>query len=338
MKAMLFEKVGVPLSLKEVEIPEPKDDQILIRVVACGVCRTDLDQIEGRIKPPKLPMILGHQPVGIVEKVGLDCKNFKVGDIAGATWLYSSCGSCEFCISGRENLCEQFKATGCHENGGYAEYFVIQEKYAVKLPDYYKDKLEEAAPLLCGGVVGYRSIRLADVKDGENIAIWGFGSANHQVYQVIKYLFPSSKIAVFTRNIDEQKLAKSLGADFIFSPYEKVEFKADKAIYTIPVWHPFVNALENLNKGGKLVVNLIRMQENDKDILLNLNYERHLWLEKQIQTVANVTIKDAKEFLKIAAKIPIKPQIEYYKLSEANKALSDLKEGRIKGSKVLLID
>lgn len=337
MKAMLFEKIGVPLRFAEVEKPEPKENQILIKVIACGVCRTELDQIEGRINPPKLPVILGHQPVGIVEKVGSSCKNFKVGDIAGATWLYSSCGSCEFCKSGRENLCENFKATGCHENGGYAEYFVISEKYAVKLPSYYKDRLSEAAPLLCGGVVGYRSIRLANIKNGEKIAIWGFGSANHQVFQLIKYLYPSSKIAVFTRNIDEQDLAKSLGADFVFSPFDKVDFKADKAIYTIPVWPAFVNALENLDKGGKLVINLIRMQENDKETLLKLDYERHLWMEKQIQTVANITIQDANEFLEIAAKIPIKPHIEYYRLEEANKALSDLKEGKIKGSKVLLI-
>lgn len=337
MKAMLFEKIGNPLRLVEVEKPEPKDEQILIKVFACGVCRTELDQIEGRIIPPKLPVVLGHQPVGIVEKVGVACKNFKVGDIAGATWLYSSCGICEFCESGRENLCENFKATGCHENGGYAQYFVISEKYAVKLPLFYKDKLAEAAPLLCGGVVGYRSIRLANIKNGENIAIWGFGSANHQVFQVIKYLYPSSKISVHTRNKDEQKLAKKLGADFVYSLDEKPENKVNKAIYTIPVWPAFINALENLDKGGKLVVNLIRMQENDKEILLNLNYERHLWMEKQIQTVANVTIHDAIEFLEIAAEIPIKPNIEYYKLEDANKALSDLKEGKIKGSKVLIL-
>lgn len=337
MKAMLFEKIDTPLRLVEVERPEPKDDQILIKVVACGVCRTELDQIEGRIIPPKLPVILGHQPVGIVEKIGSTCKYFKVGDIAGATWLYSSCGSCEFCKSGRENLCELFKATGCHENGGYAQYFVISEKYALKLPSYYKDRLSETAPLLCGGVVGYRSIRLANITNGENIAIWGFGSANHQVFQVIKYLYPSSKISVHTRNKDEQNLAKKLGADFVYSLDEKPENKVNKAIYTIPVWTAFLSALENLNKGGKLVVNLIRMQENDKEILLKLNYERNLWMEKQIQTVANVTIQDANEFLEIAAKIPIKPNIEYYKLEDANKALSDLKEGKIKGSKVLLI-
>lgn len=337
MKAMVLEKIGYPLKLKEVEKPEPKDDQVLIKILACGVCRTELDQIEGRIKPPKLPIILGHQPVGYVEKIGKNVKNFKIGDAVGATWLYSSCKKCDYCKNELENLCSDFKATGCDENGGYAQYMVISEKFTVKIPNSFED-IREAAPLLCGGVVGYRSIRLANIKDGEKIGIWGFGSANHQVFQTIKYLYPKSPIAVFTRNKDEQDLARDLKADFVYSLDEKVDFKANKAIYTIPVWSILIKALENLEKGGKLVINLIRMQDLDKEALLKLDYATHLWMEKQIQTVANVTMQDAKDFLQIASKIPIKPNIQYYKLEQANMALTDLKEGRIKGSKVILID
>lgn len=337
MKAMIFEKIGQPLKLVDMPIPDISSDQILIKVQACGVCRTELDQIEGRIKPFKLPVILGHQIAGIVEKAGENCKKFSIGDLAGATWLYSSCRKCQFCIDGRENLCDEFKATGCHENGGYAEYFVIDEKYAVKIPIYYKNKLSEVAPLMCGGSVGYRSIRLADIKNGENISIWGFGSANHQVFQIIKYLYPDSKIMVHTRNREEQILAKKLGADYVYSLDETPYIKADKAIYTIPVWSILLRALKNLNKGGKIVINLIRMQDEEKQMLLYLDYKEHLWMEKQIQTVANITKKDAEDFLNLAAKIPVKPEIEYYELTDANKALQDLKEGRIKGSKVLLI-
>ncbi len=336
MKAMLFEKVGQPLKLTEVETPEVKDDEILIKVIACGVCRTELDQIEGRIKPPKLPVILGHQPVGIVEKIGKNVTKFKQNYLAGATWIYSSCGRCKFCKNGNENLCEDFKATGCHENGGYAEYFVISEKYAVKIPETFKD-ITKVAPLLCGGIVGYRSIRLAEITNGEDIAIWGFGSSNHQVFQVLKYLYPDSKISIHTRNKDEQILAKKLGAEFVFDLDQTPEFKADKAIFTIPVWQYLLKALENLNGGGKIVINLIRMQEENKETLLNLSYQNHLWMEKQIKTVANVTISDAQQFINLAAKIPIIPEVQFYKLEQANMALQDLKEGRIKGSKVLLI-
>ncbi len=337
MKAMILEEIGKPLKLVDIEKPSIGDEQILIRVIACGVCRTELDQIEGRINPPKLPIILGHQPVGVVEEIGKNVKKFKVKDYAGATWLYSSCGKCNYCKNGLENLCDEFKATGCDENGGYAEYLVISEKYAIKIPKGFKD-ITKVAPLLCGGVVGFRSIKLANIKNGENIAIWGFGSANHQVFQVIKYLYPDSKISIHTRNKDEQQLAKNLGAEYVYDLNQKPEFLADKAICTIPVWEILLTALENLAKGGTIVINLIRMQDNGKEALLNISYQKHLWMEKKIMTVANVTKEDAQIFLKLASKIPIIPEIQYYKLEDANLALQDLKEGKIRGSKVLLIN
>ncbi|MCR4422652.1 MAG: zinc-dependent alcohol dehydrogenase family protein [Exilispira sp.] len=336
MKAMILEKINQPLRLVDLPIPKINEDEILIKVVACGVCRTELDQIAGRIEPPKLPVVLGHQPVGYVEKIGAKVRRFKVGDRVGATWLYSSCGNCKFCNSERENLCQDFKATGCHEDGGYAEFFKISERYAVKIPDEFS-KIEEVAPLLCGGVVGYRAIKLANIQNGQNIAIWGFGSSNHQVFQVIKYLYPNSKIFVFTRNIEEQDLARRLKADFVGSLDDKPRERQDIAICTIPIWSALVKALENLDKGGKLIINLIRMQNIDKDALLNLEYSQHLWMEKKIQTVANVTKKDAEEFLIIASKMKLKPEIEFYPLKKANEALTDLKEGRIKGSKVLIV-
>lgn len=336
MKAMIFYEVNKPLKLKEIPIPEPCENEILIKILYCGVCRTELDQIEGRIVPPKLPIIPGHQPVGIVEKAGSKVTKFKEGDRVGVTWLYSSCGKCKFCLKGEENLCEDFKGTGCHENGGYAEYMVVSENFAYKIPERFNN-LEKVAPLLCGGVIGYRSLKLAKIKNGEIIALWGFGSSNHQLYQIIKYKFPESKIMVFSRNVEEREMAKKMGANWVGWLDESAPYKAEKAILTTPAWLPFVKALENLEKGGRLVINLIRINDQDKDNLMKLNYSEHLWLEKEIKTVANIARSDAEEFLKLAGDISIEPEVELYKLEEANVALSELKSGKIRGSKVLKI-
>ena len=325
-----------PLELIDMPIPEPAPNEILIKILACGVCHTELDQIEGRITPPKFPIILGHQPVGIVTKIGKEVSKFKIGDKAGATWIYSSCGKCKFCKSERENLCDQFKATGCHANGGYAEYMVISEDYAHKIPESFID-LNYVAPLMCSGIVGYRSLKLTGMQNGKTLGLYGFGSAHHLVIQVAKFLFPDSKIFVITRNFYERELAKKLGADWTGDIEDKTPQKLDCAIDTTPVWKPVIFALENLEKGGRLVINLIRKEESDKDYLLKLNYPKHLWMEKEIKTVANVTIKDGKEFLSIAAKMQIKPQIQLYNLEQANKALIDLKSAVGTGSKVLKI-
>jgi propanol-preferring alcohol dehydrogenase len=325
-----------PLQLVELPVPVTGPKDILIKVLACGICRTELDQIEGRIVPPRLPIIPGHQPVGIVTGSGAKTSKFKIGDRVGAAWIFSACGKCKFCRSGMENLCDQFQGTGCHANGGYAEYMVIPEDFAYKIPEVFTDAAR-VAPLMCSGIVGYRSLKLTGMEDGKTLGLYGFGSANHLVIQIASYEFPSSRIFVISRNPAERELAKSLGAAWAGDFDERAPEKLDCAIDTTPAWRPVVSALENLEKGGRLVVNLIRKESADKEFLLKLDYARHLWLEKEIKTVANVTRADAEEFLTLATRMKIQPEIQEFKLEEANQALVELKSGKIRGSKVLVM-
>jgi propanol-preferring alcohol dehydrogenase len=325
-----------PLELVDLPVPVPGPKEILIKIAACGVCRTEIDQIEGRIAPPKLPVILGHQPVGTVAGLGAEAKKFKAGDRVGAAWIYSACGHCKFCLGGAENLCDEFKGTGCHADGGYAEYMVISQDFAYKIPEELND-IVKAAPLMCSGIVGYRSLKLTGMEDGRTLGLYGFGSAHHLVIQMANYLYPNSRKFVITRNPAERELAMSLGADWAGDIGDRTPGKLDCAIDTTPAWKPVVSALENLERGGRLVVNLIRKEAGDKEFLLNLDYPRHLWLEKEIKSVANVTRADAGEFLALAAKMKIHPEIQEYRLEEANKALVELKGGKIRGSKVLVM-
>ncbi|PNV78726.1 MAG: alcohol dehydrogenase [Dictyoglomus turgidum] len=341
MKAMLLKEIKNlsidrnPLTLEEIEVPTPKEKEILIEVYACGVCRTDLDIIEGRTLPSKFPIILGHQIVGRVVEKGKNANKFSIGERVGIAWINSSCGKCKYCLSGQENLCDEFKATGRDVDGGYAEYTVVSEDFAYKIPENYSD--EESAPLLCAGAVGYRSLKLTNIKDGDNIGLSGFGASGHLVLKMIKFLYPNSKIFVFARSKEERNFAKELSAywtgDFDEDPPEKLKAIID----TTPAWKPIISVLKNLEKGGRLVINAIRKEEGDKEFLLNLKYERDLWMEKEIKSVANVTRKDVEEFLKIAEKLNFKPEIQIYPLEEANKALLELKEGKIRGAKVLKI-
>lgn len=344
MKAMVLKEIGPigaegrvkPLELVDWPTPKPQPSQILIKVLACGVCRTELDQIEGRIAPPKLPVIPGHQPVGVVEGRGAKVTRFKIGDRVGAAWIYSSCGKCEFCRRGEENLCQQFRGTGCDADGGYAEYMVIAQGFAYRIPERFTD-LTRAAPLMCAGVVGYRSLRLTGMEDGQTLGLYGFGAAHHLVIQMANFMFPNSKKFVLSRNPVERELARKLGADWVGGIEDETPEKLDCAIDTTPAWKPTLKALENLERGGRLVVNLIRKEEADKQFLLGLDYPRHLWWEKEIKTVANVTRKDAEDFLALAAQMPIEPEIQEFRLEEANEALLELKRGRIRGSKVLIM-
>ena len=325
-----------PLQLVDMPVPEHGPEDILIKVLACGICRTELDQIEGRIMPPKLPVIPGHQPVGIIAGSGSRARKFKIGERAGAAWIFSACGKCKFCREGAENLCDQFQGTGCHANGGYAEYMVISEDFAYKIPEGLTDSVK-TAPLMCSGIVGYRSLKLTGMEDGRTLGLYGFGSAHHLVIQMANYLFPNSQKFVISRNPVERALAKSLGADWVGDIDDKTPEKLDCIIDTTPAWKPVVSALENLEKGGRLVINLIRKEAGDKEFLLKLDYAQHLWLEKEIKTVANVTRADAEEFLALAARMKIQPEIQEFKLEDANKALIELKSGNIRGSKVLVM-
>jgi alcohol dehydrogenase, propanol-preferring len=341
MKAMVLNKLGnfsenkTPLELANLPDPIYGEAEILVRVSACGVCHTELDEIEGRTPPPILPIILGHQVVGKVEQTDGMVGKFKTGDRVGIGWIYSSCGMCRFCLEGNENLCKKFQATGRDVNGGYAQYITVPESFAFSIPTVFSDS--EAAPLLCAGAIGYRSLKLAGLKDGQNLGLTGFGASAHLVLQMAKHRFPNSKIFVFARSENERTFARELGAVWAGATEEDSPEKLDCIIDTTPVWRPIVEALKNLESGGRLVINAIRKEEIDKDYLLQLDYPTHLWLEKELKTVANVSRKDIREFMELAAEIPIKPEVQEFALKDANKALAELKAKKIRGAKVLMV-
>jgi propanol-preferring alcohol dehydrogenase len=342
MKAMVLDGIydlsytRRPLKLEDVPIPEIGEKEVLIKVSACGVCHTEIDEIEGRTQPKRFPVILGHQVVGRVVKKGREVKNMEIGERVGVGWIGSSCGKCEFCLRGEENLCGSFLATGRDIDGGYSEYMKIGRDYVFKIPDLFKD--EEAAPLLCAGAIGYRSLRLTGMKDGDSIGLIGFGASNHLVIQMVKYLFPSSQIFVFARSENERSFAKELGANWAGDIDEEPPEKLRCAIDTTPVWKPVIFGLKNLKSGGRLVINAIRKEDKDKELLSNLDYADHIWLEKEIKSVANVSRRDIGDFLELAAKVGIKPEFQVYPLDKANEAIIDLKERRIKGAKVLKME
>jgi propanol-preferring alcohol dehydrogenase len=341
MKAMILnsindlEKDHEPLTLVNIHEPVHRDDEVLIKVTACGVCHTELDEIEGRTPPQVLPVIPGHQVIGRVEATGKNVRNLKQGDRVGVAWIFSSCGKCSFCLSGQENLCPEFKATGRDANGGYAEYMTVPAAFTYHIPEIFTDS--QAAPLLCAGAVGYRSSRLAEIENGHRVGLTGFGASGHLVLQIIKFKYPDSKIFVFARSETERIFAGELGADWAGDTTDEVPELLDSIIDTTPVWKTVVEAMKNLKAGGRLVINAIRKEDIDKDYLLNIDYSRHLWMEKEIKSVANVTRDDVRDFLNIAAEIPIIPEVQEYKLEEANSALIELKQRKIRGAKVLVM-
>ncbi|HNY95919.1 MAG TPA: zinc-dependent alcohol dehydrogenase family protein [Smithellaceae bacterium] len=341
MKAAVLESITNirehprPLSFVDLPDPEPFEGQILVRVSTCGVCHTELDEIEGRTPPSSFPFILGHQIVGIVEKCGPRALKFSAGQRVGIGWIGSACGTCNYCRGGMENLCPDFRATGRDIPGGYAQYTTVLEDFAFPVPDAFSDA--QAAPLLCAGAIGWRSLRLAGLADGEPLGLTGFGASAHLVLQLARYLYPRSKICVFARSERERNFALSLGAGWAGEPAEKSPEKLAAVIDTTPAWKPVVEALANLAPGGRLVINAIRKEASDRDQLLRLEYPLHLWQEKEIKSVANVARRDIAEFLDLAAKIPILPDVEEYAFFDANRALAELKAGQIRGAKVLKI-
>jgi len=290
MQAMVLNKLchleenKCPLELTDIPISVPNAKEILVKVSTCGVCHTELDEIEGRTPPPHLPMVLGHQVVGRVAKVGSKTSRYKIGDRVGIAWIYSACGKCKFCLSDNENLCHDFKATGRDANGGYAQYMTVLEDFAFSIPDVFSDA--EAAPLLCAGAIGYRSLRLTNIKDGQNLGLTGFGASAHLVLKMAKYKYPSSKVYVFARSEKEQQFAMELGAVWAGDTEEESPEKLDCIIDTTPVWKPIVEAMKNLAAGGRLVINAIRKEDVDKDYLQQLHYPTHLWMEKEIKRFA----------------------------------------------------
>jgi propanol-preferring alcohol dehydrogenase len=341
MRAMVLQALcslqdnPTPLALADRPDPVPCEGEILIKVRACGVCHTELDEIEGRTPPPRLPIIPGHQVVGRVEAVGARTSTFQPGDRVGVAWIYSACGTCNFCRSGKENLCDQFRATGRDADGGYAELMTVPEAFAHRIPDVFTDA--QAAPLLCAGAVGYRSLRLTGLEDGQNLGLTGFGASAHLVLKMVRHRYPHTHVFAFARTEAERAFARELGAIWAGDTLQEAPERLHSIIDTTPVWTPLVAALASLEPGGRLVINAIRKEASDKEALLGLEYATHLWHEKEIKSVANVTRSDVREFLKLAAEIPLKPEVQEYALEDANRALLELKTREIRGAKVLRV-
>ena len=342
MKAMVLNSVtdltinSEPLEMSDLPKPVAADHEVLIKVLACGVCHTELDEIEGRTPPPVFPVVPGHQVIGIVESTGKMVTKLKPGERVGVAWIFSACGKCSFCLSGNENLCSGFVATGRDVHGGYSEFMTVPESFAFRIPPVFTDS--QAAPLLCAGAVGYRSLKLAGLKEGQNMGLTGFGSSAHLVLQIVRNKFPKTKVFVFARSENERAFARQLGAFWTGDTMDVVPDLLNCIIDTTPVWKPVIEALRNLKPGGRLVINAIRKEETDKNQLLNLDFSQHLWMEKEIKSVANVTRSDVIEFLTLAADVPILPEIQEYKLEEANIALIEMKKRIIRGAKVLVMD
>jgi alcohol dehydrogenase, propanol-preferring len=341
MLAFALEQFGpigdtdAPLRPVDAPEPEPPAGYILVRVSACGVCHTELDEIEGRTRPPRLPVIPGHQVVGTVVRCGDGSRRFKPGERVGVAWFYSSCGECIYCKSDQENLCSSFKATGRDADGGYAEFMIVPETSAFMIPASITDT--NAAPLLCAGAIGYRSLRLTEIEDGQILGLTGFGASAHLVLKLARARFPHSPVMVFARSDAEQGFARELGASWAGNIGDIPPALPHCIIDTTPVWNPILESLRVLAPGGRLVINAIRKEDVDKEALLGLSYPEQLWMEKEIKSVANVTRRDVSDFLLAAASLDIIPDVELYDIRDANRALQDLKFRRIRGAKVLVI-
>lgn len=324
-----------PLQLVEIDVPALQPHEILIRVRCCGICHTELDEIEGRTPPPHYPVIPGHQVVGIVDRTGSEVTRFKINDRVGIAWIFSACGECDYCLRGLENLCPYFQATGRDHHGGYAECMAVDQRFAYPVPAPFSDA--EAAPLLCAGAIGYRSLRLANLTNGQPLALTGFGASGHLVLMMARHLYPETSIYVFARSREEQDFARDLGAAWAGDISQAPPQKPNAIIDTTPVWTTTIQSLLHLKPGGRLVINAIRKESKDQHALVSLRYQDHLWMEKEIKSVANITRADVADFLVLAASIPIKPEVELYDFEEANKALLDLKHKHVKGAKVLVV-
>lgn len=328
MKAMIFRGVGHPLELNDIPKPSPDASQLLIKVHACGICRTDLHIIDGDLDEPKLPLVMGHQIVGTVEEAGKAISGFEPGDKVGVPWLGTTCGKCEYCNTGRENLCDEARFTGYHIDGGFAEYTVADARFCFRIPESYPD--HQAAPLLCAGLIGYRSLRKTG--NARKLGFYGFGSAAHILTQVAVY--QDKEVYAFTRPGDRkgQEFARSKGAKWAGGSDVMPPDELDSAIIFAPVGPLVPRALRALKKGGSVVCAGIHMSD-----IPSFPYEI-LWEERSIESVANLTRKDGEEFMKLAPEVPVETNVTLYPLEKANEALEDLREGNFEGSAVLQVD
>ena len=337
---MLFRgaAAGMPGVLEPAELPapEPRAGELLVHVAVCGVCRTDLDVVDGRLAPASLPVVPGHQVVGRVAGLGAGVEDAHAGQRVGVAWIHSACGDCRWCRAGRENLCPRFVSTGCGHDGGYAELLTVPAAFAHPIPEALDDR--SAAPLLCAGAIGWRALRSTGIADGEPLGLTGFGASAHLVLQLARHRLPRSPIYVFARQAEERRFAIELGASWAGASDERAPQPLAAIIDTTPAWTPVVDALGQLAPGGRLVVNAIAKHRGDQDALLRLDYSTHLWMEREILSVANVTREDVRETLAAAAALGLRPTVEELPLERANDALGALRRGeRVRGARVLRV-
>jgi alcohol dehydrogenase, propanol-preferring len=333
MKALTLSRPApvdtAPLQLEDLPIPTPQGNEVLVRVEACGICRTDLHVVEGELPPQVERIVPGHQVVGRVDRLGRNARRFKEGDRVGIAWLRYTCGECRYCRQGNENLCPNARFTGWHENGGYAEYALVREAYAYAIPAALG--VAAATPLLCAGIIGYRALRRAEVRPGCRLGLYGFGSSAHIAIQVARHL--GCTVYVMTRDLPHRALARELGAAWAGGAEDTPPEKLDSAILFAPAGNLVLPALDALEQGGTLALAGIYLSD-----IPSLNYERHLFREKNLRSVTANTRADGEELLRIAADIPIQPRTVPYPLADGNRALQDLKHDRIQGSGVLLVE
>ena len=317
-----------PLELRDMPVPEAGPGEILIKVRCCGVCHTDLHVVTGELARHRLPLIPGHEVVGTVVRAGEGAGRFSAGQRVGAAWLRSACGVCRFCRSGRENLCENAKFNGYDADGGYAEYMALPEKYAYAIPDRFGD--EEAAPLLCAGIVGYRALVLSGIEPGGTLGMYGFGGSAHIGLQIAKHR--GARVFVFTRSVAHQEMARSLGADWAGTAKDVPPAKLTNAIIFAPVGGLYLDALRHLDRGGTVVSAGIHMSP-----IPEMDYDTYLYHERKMLSVANATRKDGEELLKVAAEVPVRTIVQTFPLEAANDALRLLRGGKVNGAAVLRI-
>jgi len=318
-----------PLRRVEVPVPEIGPDELLVRVLACGACHTDLHVCEGDIALPRLPIVPGHQVVGRVERLGERASGFRVGDRVGVAWLHRACGECRFCRGGAENLCPKARFTGLHVDGGFAEYARVPAPFAYRIPEAYGDR--QAAPLLCAGIIGYRALRRSRIQPGGRLGLYGFGASAHIALQVARYW--GCEVYVFTRTPDHQQLAAELGAAWVGQAQHNPPAKLDAAIVFAPAGWIVREALRVLEKGGTLALAGIYMSP-----VPELDYAEHLYHERTVTSVANATRQDGRELLELAARVRLRTHTEEFPLHEANRVLRLLKESRIRASAVLRVE
>ncbi|HFD39790.1 MAG TPA: zinc-binding alcohol dehydrogenase family protein [Anaerolineae bacterium] len=332
MKAMVLREPKPaeenPLSLTDLPLPAPRPGQVRLQVQVCGVCHTDLHLVEGEIALPKLPVVPGHQIVGLVDALGPGVDRFAPGERLGVPWLYSTCGRCDYCQRGLENLCDAAQFTGQHADGGFAEYMVVPADFAYPIPEGFPD--EQAAPLLCAGIIGYRSLKLSEIEPGGRLGLYGFGASAHVTIQVARYW--GCEVYVFTRSEEHQRHALELGAAWVGQAQDTPPVQLDSAITFAPVGWLVPEALRVLRKGGTLAINAIHLSP-----IPELPYPL-LYGERTVRSVTNATRRDAQEFLQLAAAIPIRTDVELYALEEANAVLQRLKRREVQGAAVLRIE